>query len=317
MNENNEHEDYLEKFLTNTESDITEIKKDIHTLNNKLESKSNSSLEYINVQIDMLPCGAFYKNGTKIKIRAANVEEVQNFSVVEENNPIDATDKMNEMLQCCVKYFTPNGNLGSYKSIKDSDRLYLIFMIRELTFQKGNSLAKDIDCPHCKAEVKIPFRATTGASQPKTFVNSEMSTKLLKYFDKDTKLFKIVINGVQWKLSPPSIGLQEVFFTEIKSRHNADKKNNVSFLKIVPFLLYDKDSISADGIKAKELEFKSMDLTTFQALDSMVNLMLFGIKELKMDCYECGNEVRTPFTFPYRAADLFVIPDAFTEFDSE
>ncbi len=58
--------------------------------------------------------------------------------------------------------------------LKIGDRLTLIFMIRELTFQKGATLAKEVTCPHCNCEFSIPFRATPNNEYPRTFEKHEM-----------------------------------------------------------------------------------------------------------------------------------------------
>ena len=76
----------------------------------------------------------------------------------------------------------------------------------------------------------------------------------------------------------------------------------------------DRNKIIEDGIKAKEQEFKRIDMKTFQILNQAVGQMLFGIKEMKNDCPSCGLEVRTGMSFPSGASNIFVIPDAFDEY---
>lgn len=306
-NKEKEHQDYLDTFLNNTNDNIKSIKKDISKLSNKANANDTSSLEYINVPIESLPAGNFYNKGTQIKIRSAKVHEVQNYSVVDDNNYLDITEKMNEMLSSCVRYIHPDGSVGSYKYVKDADRIYLIFMIRELTFQKGNSLAKDVVCEHCKHEFKIPFRATPGPNQPRTFVNYPMPEVLDEYYDANERVYKFVINDVEWKLAPPTIGIQELFFGDIKQKVASEKNPNVSFLKIIPYLLYDREKISEEGIAAKEKEFKNLDMDTFQSLNYIVDNMKFGVEKLKMKCPECSLEVYTGMQFPGGASKIFIV----------
>lgn len=309
-NDEKEHEDYLDKhfnsFNSNTPNQSSTNKVDVQP--------EMSTLEFINVSLDILPAGNFYSKGTKIKIRSAKVEEVQAYSVVDDQNYLDITEKMNEMLSSCVRYIYPDGSFGSYKNVKDADRLYLLFMIRELTFQKGNSLAKDVICDGCKHEFKIEFRATTNSTQPKTFVNYPMPELLQKYFDKNENLYKVVINNKEYKLAPPTIGIQEIFFGDIKKKVSDKKNPNVSFLKIIPYLLHDRDTISEEGIKAKEKEFASLDMQTFQILNGFVDNMKFGIEKLKTTCPECKREVHSDMMFPRGASSIFVISNYFDDF---
>lgn len=311
VDKNKKQEEYLSKFLTETKEDVKEIKDTLKETNNL------NTLEYLSVDLDELPLGIFYQDGTKIKIRAAKVHEVQAYSVVDDKNFLDVTEKMNQLLSSCVKVILPNNKQGSYKDIKDGDRLYLIFMIRELTFQKGNSLAKEVDCPYCSNEISIPFRATSNAEYPKTFEIHEMPESIEKYFNREMKCFDFEINGNTYRMAPPTIGIQEIFYSDIKTKVQNKKNPNVSFLKIIPFLLWDRTSITEEGIKAKELEFKKMDMYTFQVINQAVDKMEFGLKGLKITCNECGGEVHSDMSFPNGASSLFVISDFFTDFDQK
>ena len=71
-------------------------------------------LNYLSVDLNALPAGIFYKPGTKIMIRAAEVHEVQAYSAIINENLVDVTEKMNEMLSRCVRIKFPNGSIGSY-----------------------------------------------------------------------------------------------------------------------------------------------------------------------------------------------------------
>jgi len=302
---------YLEENFVgdNQDNDLNSIKKvDLSYLD---DVPSN---EYMVIPLDILPCGLFYKPGTKISIRSAKVQEVQAYSVVDDNNYLDITEKMNGILSSCIKYIYPNGTKGSYKDVRDGDRLFLIFMIRELTFPGGKNLSKDVTCENCGHEFKMELRATSSNKVQKSFVNIEMSPKLEKFFDSRERVFVFNIDGVDYKMAPPTIGIQEIFFGDIKTKIQTDKSPNVAFLKLASFLLHDRIKITEDGIKAKEQEFKNLSMKTFQVLNHAVGLMLFGIKEMKCDCPSCGLEVRTDMSFPSGASNIFVIPDAIDEY---
>ena len=301
---------YLEKnFISDEDNTLDSVHRvDMSYLDNV------PSNEYIHIPLDSLPCGMFYKQGTKISIRAARVQEVQAYSVVDDNNYLDITEKMNGILAACVKYFYANGAQGSYKDLRDGDRLYLIFMIRELTFPGGKNLSKDCTCKNCETDFKIELRATNSDKVQRSFVNYEMPDKLAKFFDTTERLFIFNIDGVDYKLAPPTIGIQEIFFGDIKTKIQGEKNPNVAFLKLASFMLHDRNKITEDGIKAKEQEFKKLPMKTFQILNQAVNQMLFGIKELKNDCPSCGVEVRTDMSFPAGASTIFVISDALDEY---
>lgn len=301
---------YLQKnFVSDENNSLDSVQKvDLSYLD------SAPSNEYLAIPLNILPCGYFYKVGTKISIRAAKVQEVQAYSVVDDKNLLDVTEKMNMILSNCVKYYYANGMQGSYKDLRDADRLFLIFMIRELTFPGGKNLSKDVTCENCNHEFKMELRATSSDKVQKTFVNYDMPQKLEKFFDQQERLFIFPINNVEYKLAPPTIGIQEIFFGDMRSKVQLEKIPNVSFLKLASFMLHDRNKITEDGIKTKEQEFKRMDMKTFQVLNQAVNQMLFGIKELKTNCPSCGLEVHTTMSFPSGASAIFVIPDALDEY---
>jgi hypothetical protein len=301
---------YLEKtFIASEENELDVVRKvDLSYLD------SVPSNEYLAIPLEILPCGIFYKPGTKISLRSAKVQEVQAYSVVDDNNYLDITEKMNQILSSCIKYTYHNGTQGSYKDLRDGDRLFLIFMIRELTFPGGKSLSKDVTCDNCGNEFKMELRATSSDKVQKSFVNYDMPGKLAKFFDPQDRVFVFKIDGVDYRLAPPTIGIQEIFFGDIKNKVQTEKNPNVAFLKLASFLLHDRNKMSEDGIKAKEQEFKNLPMKTFQILNQAVNQMTFGIKEMKNSCTSCGLEVHTDMAFPAGASTIFVIPDAFDEY---
>lgn len=305
------NQEYLDNLLSKNDKKVTVEKEHI---NDKFEAPS---VEYSNINIDILPAGRFYKKGTKISIRACKVAEIQAYSMVDDNNFVDITEKMNELLSRNIIFYHPNGTKGSYKDIKDADRIYLVFMIREMTFQGGNTLTKEVTCEKCSKEFNIPFRSTPGPAGPSTFELHQSNPDIERFFKKNDLVYELIHKGVSWRLGPPTIGIQEDFYDEIKRNVQMDKKPNVAFMKIVPYLLHDRASITPEGIKAKMKEFSEMDdLVLFQGLNDVINKMTIGIKGLKMVCPGCGEEVHTELTFPTGASKLFELPNILDRFGS-
>jgi len=295
------NEEYLKGLLGEEETVKTEKVKQTVTAD-----FTPPSQEYSVIDINLLPGGRYYPSGTKISIRAAKVAEIQAYSVVDDENFVDITEKMNELLSRNVIFQHADGKKGSYRDVKDADRMFLIFMIREMTFQGGNTLSKEVQCDSCNYEFTIPFRATSNNEGPATFELQQPSEEIQKFWKADLNCYEMIYEKVSWKMGPPTIGIQEDFYDEIKRNVQDDKKPNVSFMKIMPFLLYDRSEITPEGMKAKLKEYVSMnDLTLFNGLNSVVNNMTLGIKGLTMTCSECGTEVHTDLTFPGGASTLF------------
>jgi hypothetical protein len=300
-------EDYLKIHLENLESksniqpEITPIQPIIPKENSK-----GNDLHYFSFDIDEFPCSLFYPHGTLIQIRAAQVKEIQAYSMVDDTNPYDILEKMNEILSSCLKIKYPNGQIGSYLELQDPDRLYSIFLIRELTFQRGTTLTTSVNC-ECGKEVSIELLR-------QNFRNYDVDSKLEEYFDPSTATFKFELtNEKTFHLSPPTIAIRKSF-TDYAMKENLEKrKPNLSFIKIYPFLLFDQPMITSDGLKSKLEDFTKMDDVSFQFLNQAVEKMNFGIEKLVKNC-ECGLEIHTEMTFPDGPSAIFIVHDAFDKF---
>ena len=301
-------EDYLKRHLQEMENKSTNYQ--APKVNVNVDSSRMSDLQYFAFDVKEFPCGIFYPAGTTIQVRPAQVKEIQAYSMVDDNNFYDIIEKMNDMLSACVRVKYIDGRVGSYIEVKDPDRSYLIFLIRELMFQQGTALTTTATCT-CGENLQVELKR-------ENFKLFEPSEKISKFYDPHTLSFCFSIkNGKTFNLAPPTIGLQKSFTEYIVKENNEKRKPNLSFLKIIPFLLYDRNSITLDGIKAKLQEYEKIDDISFQFLNSAVEKMSFGIQKLKKNCTTCGLEVTTDMTFPDGPSALFVVHDAFEQFIEE
>lgn len=302
-------EDYLRKHLEGLEQKKQTTFEDTTAPKVTVDTSRASDLHYFAFDVKDFPCGIFYPAGSTIQVRAAQVKEIQAYSMVDDNNFYDIVEKMNDMLSSCVRIKYLDGNVGSYLDLKDPDRYYLVFLIRELTFQKGTSLTTTAIC-ECGKEVSIELNRSN-------FKLFEQSDRVLSFFDPISLSFRFEVkNGRVFNLSPPTIGLQKSFTEYIIKENSEKKKPNLSFLKIIPFLLYDRNSITIDGIKSKLEEYQKMDDISFQFLNAAVEKMTFGIEKLRKQC-ECGLESHTDMIFPDGPSAIFVVHDAFEQFIKE
>ena len=311
--ENLTEEDYLKRHLGDMETgkkNNNTFVSDSSFTDNVIENVGRvDDLQYFNCDIRELPCGRFYPSGTLFMVRPAKVKEIQAYSMVDDTNFYDIVEKMNDMLQSCVRIKYPDGKIGSFLEVKDQDRLFLIFLIRELTFQQGNSLKVDAKCT-CGTDVSLELTRSN-------FHFHELDEKLERFFNASSRCYHFETkNGGVFEVTPPNIGLQKAFTDYIIKENNEKVSPNLSFLKIIPFMLGGRTSITYDGIKAKLVEFEQMDDQSFQFLNAAVGKMTFGIKELKKTC-ECGAEVHAEMQFPNGTSSIFVIHDAFEAYIKE
>ena len=310
--------EYIEKYLQETDvsskvnytdendEDNSESENREKVLLKGSESKKHNFIEFSS---DILPLSIFYDEGTKILVRKADIKEIQAFSMVNDKFYYDIIDKMNSMIASCVRIKTPSGEIKSYLNIKDGDRFFLIYLIRELTFNKGNNVKRDVECD-CGNNVSINMHRDK-------FNFFEIDDKIKEYFDESEKAFYFeTINDEVFKIAPPTIGIQKSFNDYIIEQIKEKKEVNLSFLKIIPFTLINRTNISEDGIKKKLKDFQNsdkMDDDSFQFLNSAIDKMLFGIKSVSTTC-DCGIKIEKDFSLPKKVSSLFVKEDAFNKF---
>lgn len=307
MSEKNlSEEEYLRKHLESFEKKESQPQ----PVTIQVDNTRTSDLQYFAFDVREFPCGIFYPAGSTIQVRPAQVKEIQAYSMVDDNNFYDIIEKMNDMLSSCVRIKYPDGTIGSYLDIKDPDRYYLIFLIREITFQQGSSLTTNATCT-CNTTSAIELKRDN-------FRKFEIPDKIAKFYNPKDLCFTFKVNnGKTFNLAPPTIGLQKSFTEYIIKENNEKRKPNLSFLKIIPFMLIGRNNITLDGIKSKLDEYENLDDTSFQFLNSVVEKMTFGIEKLSKKCSTCGLEVHTEMIFPDGPSAIFIIHDAFEQFIEE
>ena len=105
---------------------------------------------WIRVKLETLPSqGIFYPEGTEITIRAAGAGEIRHWSTIDEEDLLSLDDALNRIADKCCKIRFPR-TIGSFKDLKEIDRFFIVFAIREYTFKKGeNQLNVTFACKNC------------------------------------------------------------------------------------------------------------------------------------------------------------------------
>lgn len=303
-NDNNlTEEQYLRRHLEKLENNKSTPREEVKQ---KVTSRTTADLEYQSIDPNLLPCGRFYHSNVSIQVRAASVKEIQAYSMVDDNNFPDIIDKMNDILMNCVRVKYNDDSLGTYLDIKEQDRIYLLFLIREITFQQKKYLVVNKTCK-CKNDLQIELKASN-------FMFFKVPEKLGKYFDKHTRSFVFNYEGEEFNITMPNIGLQKSFTNYITEEIEKGKNPDLSFLKIMPFLLGERNKISTEEIKEELKRFQSMSIDTFQFLNSAIGYMKFGIEKVRKACSLCGEEVHTEMVFPNGASGIFIVHDAFDRY---
>ena len=263
--------------------------------------------DYHNIPLDCLPSlGRFYPDNTRISIRAARVDEIREFSAIDENDIKDVTDKLTYMVSQCVKVYY--GNIpGSYRDLLSADRIVLILKIREITFLDGMSSIKlpvpanACETIGCKPQDNIIFNSTK-------LQFTTPSPEIEKYYDSVNKCYNVKTKsfGVI-TLYPPTIGSTSIISNWIIDQAKKEKKIDASLTEFLQYLVGNWRKLNEKSIFNTLGELSTWSTEKFALVYRLIEKINIGIEfELKDRCETCGGEITIPITFPDGYKSLFV-----------
>lgn len=265
-----------------------------------------NSMGYLELPFDKLPSqGRFYQDNMHIRIRAARVGEIREFSAIDENSILDVTEKLNYIISQCTQV-TFGNTRGSYKDILDMDRIIIILHIRALTFKDGLGTinvpipARACQTPGCHPQESVPL--STDLFQ---FKKAE---ELEKYYDSGKRCYVIQTKNYGIiEISPATIGVANAVMDWGIKQERAQKKWDNSLVSLIPFLVRDWRTLTDDKIFALATEYSGWDTNKFTLIYRLAEMITMGVEtELHTTCATCGGEIKFPLSFPDGYKSLFV-----------
>lgn len=197
--------------------------------------QEQKSLGYVSLPIKDLPTrGMFYPDGFEIFIRAASGGEIRHWSMTNEEEISDIDDALNYMLERCMTVRV--GDMpGSWKDLKDIDRLYVILAIRDFTFTEGNNELKiKIDEKHEEVVNKDSI----------DFIS--LPDNLMKHYSQEDKCFVFQIPKAERSLNIylPSVGVSSWLKNYVQTKSRKQEGFDKDFVTIAPMLIKDYKSLN-------------------------------------------------------------------------
>lgn len=260
-----------------------------------------------NVPMDSLPSqGYFYIPGTQVAIRAATVTEIRHWSTIDENDLLGLDDMLNFIIEKCCRIKIP-GKPANFKDLKEIDRFYLIFAIRDYTFKNGENRlyvnVSDEDGSDQKIEV---------TKDSLDYFNPD--EKLMKYFKQDQQAFDIQMkNGEKFHIYLPSLGIMTFIKNYIKQKQQANQSFDKTFIKYAPFLFSDYKILNQNSYDKSVQESFTWSLQKISVMDKLVELLSSSINPAIVYQTSGGGEGRAPLNFQGGVKSLFLISDIFDE----
>lgn len=256
---------------------------------------------YIKVPVNDLPSqGLFYPEGTVILIRAATVAEIRHWSTIDETNYSNMDDVLNFIIEKCVKIQFPE-RPSSWKDIKDIDRFYLIFAVREFTFKNGEN---KLYVPGDGGKVEVT----------KDMISYfKLDDKIRNFYDAEKKCF-IIRKGGKLNLKQdiyfhiPSIGVAQFIKNYIQSKQRNQQEFDESFIKYANFLFEDWRGLTHSQYEKAVSDSTVWSIEQISLYDKFTELLASGV-DPKIVYTSGGTEREAPLNFSGGIKSLFIISD--------
>ena len=259
-------------------------------------------LGYHQINIANLPsAGMFYPKGTEISIRSAKVSEIRHFSSIDENAVLDVDDKLNYILEQCVRVTNSKSRM-SYKDLCEEDRFYIILSIRDLTFPEpeSNLTVEHKDKKGNKHIVEI---------KKENFTYFKVPENLDKYYDQEQRTFLIETKSFGTiEMKPPTIGIMQRMTAYIKDRQEKNEKIDQSVLQIMPYLVSEWRGFNERDIFKFEVEMNGWSNKKYSLIYKLAEQMKVGIKP-DMEVQIGDNVEVVPIGFRDGIKSLFIVQD--------
>ena len=259
------------------------------------------------VPLENLPSqGYFYEAGTQVAIRAATVAEIRHWSTIDDNDLLSIDEMLNFIIEKCCRIKVP-GKAGSYKDLKEIDRFYLIFAIRDFTFKNGENklfvTASNEDGSEDKIEVTKDIV---------DYFNPD--EKLLKYLNASRQCFEIRMkNGEAFDLYLPSLGTMMFIKNYVNGKRQSGQKFDKAFVKYAPFLFPDWKILTQAAYDKAVQESYTWSVQKISVMETIVSLLASSVNpQVRYQTKEGGEQV-APLNFRGGFKSLFLISDIFGE----
>jgi len=281
---------------------IKDIKSDFSAKNQVEEVNFANEIGWKTIDLQTLPTqGMFYPIGTKMAIRAATVGEIRHWSTMDESDINSIENALNLVIEKCLQIVIP-GKRAFHKDLKEIDRLYLIFAIRELTFKNGeNKLMTDV-------------KNSSGSSH-----KIEITKDVISYFKPDQKLLKFysevercfifpLKSGEMFKMYLPSLGITSFLKNYRLKKQQEGKQLDEDFEKFAIFMFEDWRILNDSVYENKHQESYNWSIEKLSVFSNVVDLFKGSVQPGITTMIE-GEEVSASLNFPGGIKSLFVIPD--------
>jgi hypothetical protein len=258
------------------------------------------------IPLESLPSqGLFYPSGTKIFIKAASGAEVKHWSTIDEEDHYSIDEVLNYVVERCIRINIP-GQRASYKDIKDVDRFWLIFAIREYTFKDGeNKLVAEIPNNQGVIEKVEVTKDVISYYNP--------SEKMMQFYNEEDKCFTFNLKtGEVVNLYLPSVGISSFLSNMRQLKQMQRQKIDEDFARYSMFIFKDWKGLTEDMYKNEEQKSVGWSIGKISLLAKFVEFVKESVNP-SMTVSLSDGEVTVPLNFRGGLKAIFLVSDILDE----
>jgi hypothetical protein len=271
------------------------------------ESPLAGDIGWKNVPLANLPSqGLFYPEGTEVAIRAASVAEIRHWSTIDENDALGIDDMLNFVIEKCCRIRMSN-RPANFKDLKEIDRFYLLFAIRDFTFKNGEN------------RLYTSYQTEEGTEErieiTKDAINYfKPDEKLMKFYNSERKCFVFQMkNGEIFDLHFPSLGVMAFIKTYAKAKAQRNQNFDKAFLKYSPFLLPEWKGLTDREYERALQESLTWSIQKISLMDKITTMLASSVNPEVVYINDRGEEAAVPLSFRGGIKSVFLIPDILDE----
>lgn len=299
-------EDKLKEYVEQNEKTAKTFSQ-VNTANESLKKgkvfNNNVSdiLGYQEIPLKDLPTqGLFYPTDARILIRAATAGEIRHWSTMNESNMSDVYDHLNYIMEKCV-YFKLENGLGNWTMIKEMDRMYLLFAVRDFTFTEGNN------------ELKMKISENNEIAIHKDNVKFiDFPEKIMKYYSSSERCFVFKFKtGNELRMYIPSIGVSSWLKKYLISKEESKEGYDKDFIQLAPMLIPDDYKLSNRSYEEFIINnYPKYGINEYSLISQVYDMLLESSVPKIIYKDEAGADQTAPLTFP-GFKSIFTVPDIF------
>lgn len=303
MSENKGFENFPDqKDLGKVEPRDTSNRKSRNAEEGEIEREVQNVLGEVEINFEKLPSkGKFYPGDMRIYIRAAKTSEVKDFSMMDETNPLEINEKLNNILSACVNV-KRIGKRGSYKDITEDDKMFIILSIRDITFIQGeNVISLKHTCDSCGTDNDVRLQTVDLQYQ------TENET-LAKYYDPSIRMYRVKSKKHgEILICSPKIGVMQEITDYARSKEQKKEKWDKAAVQILPYMNLEWRSMDDKKIYDVLVDMEGWNTSKYSQVYRLTEMARSGIKQnIEHPCSQCGKKLEIPVEIEGGMKGLFI-----------